>query len=217
MEKKKNEIAVKDSKNKSLKLEDLEKNINLQKIIVVEHFFRKKGIPQLARNLNINSLDLRFYINSLEAYNLYNTLKGEFLDKVPKVESIEEFKEFLIEKTQMILETSSGLDIADIVEKIVPQIINLESAIRGIRSSPNSNTEVITDAEFSIVGGEKKEIPDTGVGFYSPIELISENPRLFTEDEREEIKNNDELVGKIKKIEEVSDKVNKKDDGTTKT
>ena len=180
------------AKDKIVSIKELEKNVKMQKLIVFEHFFKKKGIKQLSEILKVNPLDLRFFVNSIEAYNLYNDLKEELQD-FPEVSSIEELKEYIIEKTMKFFDDcKTPKEAADMIEKIVPQIVNLESTIRGIKFG--SEAPILAEYEVQdnpqVLGGRKKS-------FQSNIELLTEHPKLYNEEELEEISNDDKVIEKL--------------------
>lgn len=166
----------------NVSFDELTKNTILQKIIVFEHYIKKKGIESLSRRYSISQLDLRYFLNSSEAYNIYTKEKDQ-LSALPIVDSIDELKEFLIEKTMEFLNNASSGQAVEIVEKFIPQILNIHA------STKNISNEIKTDDEIQYTEFEDEKMNEN----YSKIQLVSNNPKIYTEEELKEIpiENND--------------------------
>ncbi len=151
----------------------------LQKIIVFEHYVKKKGVETLSKKYSISPLDLRYFLNSTEAYNIYLKEKEAALN-IPVIDSVEELKEFLIDKTMDFLNNCTSSQAVEIVEKFIPQILNLHSSIN---NSP-INAIAARSVEYVEFEEEKNEIDGEN---YSKIQLISAQPKLYTDEELKEI------------------------------
>jgi hypothetical protein len=160
-----------------IKFEDLIKDQMLQRIIVIQHYLKKKSVESLSKDFHINPIDLRFFLNSAEAFSIYKVVKEEF-ESAPRVESIEELNEALIDKLINFLHTCTPSEAADIVEKMIPQILNISMVIDKTNGSPISNRKAVESADYTV------ETALTGEN-YSVLQLEKIPPKLYSIEELE--------------------------------
>lgn len=158
-------------KNKKYSIED----VNLQKILVFEYFYLKRGLETLSEIYGIPIIDLKYFFYSVEANSIKEKYKKEFEDLyIP--DSLEELESFLILTFKKLLNNAKPKEAAELIEKVVPQIINLH------------RKEVkYKDANLQIIGQQQVNILEEKNTFV-PIDLEYVTPSLLTEEELEKIK-----------------------------
>lgn len=158
---------------------DLE-NIDFQRVLVFEHFFRKKSVETLAEYFEINPIDLRFFFYSIESRNVYEKIKEELKD-YPEQNSIEELKVFLVDKLKTFLTKSTPREASDLVLTFTPQIIGLENALNSYKQTIKS----YENAEFEEVM-ELNDKPMIEIEYTQPKLLVEEDLSKLPKPEMEE-------------------------------
>lgn len=127
------------------------------KILVSEYFFANRGIDSLSKMFGIPVMDLRYFFNSAEAKTILDELKSTSSEEIKKDRSLAQIKTFIIEKLEALLNNSSNRDTIEAVERIVPQLINLERIMierdNPINLRQKSLYDIpteITDADFNM-------------------------------------------------------------------
>lgn len=150
---------------------------NIQHILVIERYFRKRSLEYLSKSFSIPIMDLRFFFYTEDSLSIYNELK-EKLGEFPEPSSLEEYKEFVIEKSKELLEKSTPLEFATLVRDVTPQLVLLEESSRKKRNiesqSNDSNSDAIS-AEYTVLEEHEN---------YSPfIQLEFRTPKVLEEEE----------------------------------
>lgn len=132
-------------------------DIKLLKVLLVEHLFRHKPISSLSNTFGIPTIDLKFFFNSAEAKTLLEELKTEADEDTLKDRSLNQLKAMLVEKLENLLADASTRDCIDAIERITPQVIDIERAIlerensaRGGSSKSVFDISPIQDVDFTV-------------------------------------------------------------------
>lgn len=121
--------------------QELEKmfDIRVQKMLVLDYFFRNKSLSYISTNYQIPIYDLKFYFYTVEAQSLYKSIKEDLKD-YPQENSLKYVRELLVDKLEALMNDTKGKESADIIEKIVPQIIMLAAAIHKTEGGPSNRS-----------------------------------------------------------------------------
>jgi len=141
----------------------------LQKLLVFEYYYLKKDLDTLSRVFDIPVLDLKYFFYSVEARSLKEQYKEEF-ESWPIPENIDQLRNFLIDTFKMLLLKAEGKDAAELIDKTIPQIINL---YKGENTSGN-NIQLIGNQQINLLEDNRN---------YVPINIEYVKPKLLTEEE----------------------------------
>jgi len=136
----------------------------LQVILIKEHYFNHKSVEQLAQLFDISEIDIIMFFNSEEAITLHSYYKD--LEKIDKVNTLDELKEHLSYKLKDFLNKSTPTEASGLVESFIKQIIALDQA-----SKTRSKFIFGEDADFELLN-EADDAPQLTLQ-YSETKLLT--------------------------------------------
>lgn len=151
-------------------------DIKFLKIILIEHFYKNKNIEYLSKTYGIPELDIKFFLNSAEAFTLLKQLEEETDKTILKNRSIEELKETMINKLETLMQNASNRDAIDAIDRITPRIIEIEKAL-------TEREALINNTKRSTIFDIPKNRIDLVEGEDYVYELDTEEPKLPIIDE----------------------------------
>lgn len=155
----------------------------IQKMLVLDYFVKNKSITYISNNYSIPIYDLKFYFYTAEAQSIYKRLKDE-LSEYPQENSLKYVRELLVDKLEELIHKTNGKESADIIEKIVPQIIMLQAAIvktEGTKRQPfNMAFETAQEVSYEdIEDGAMHDLESVDIGIKTESPILIENPEVL--------------------------------------
>ena len=156
-------------------MKDINSDSILQRIVVFEHYFENKSVESLVFKYKLKSEDLIIFLMSQDALDMKYSL--DELDRQYNIRSkkYSELSTFIIEKIKDLSQNATPEEFAEMIDKTIPRIIELDQLTNNKRFAEITGYEEISDDD---------EASDQATG-YTPFALDFKQPKLLSPEELE--------------------------------
>lgn len=139
-------------------------------VLLTEYFIKNRNITTISKAFGIPVIDLKFFFNSAEAKVLFEEFKANASDDMLKDRSIEQLRGLLIDKLEQITQLASNRDSIEAVERMTPQIIELQKIL--------NERDKLTNTRGKSIYEFPQEIQDIEEGTGFKIELDTKEANI---------------------------------------